>query len=253
MERKQPALFDLVFCLILSFCFYFLPFLSFASEKKEVQINEIAWMGTQKSANDEWIELYNNANYGINLDGWSLKAPNSINISLTGIIPAKGFYLLERTDDQTVPEVVADIIYKGALSNKGQKISLYDSNHSLIDEADCSSGWFWGDNATKQTMERVGFGKNGSFAGSWQTSAIAGGTAKKDNSIPFVLKNSELAKDQPVKNETDSSLNKINSSPDSAEKTGKTGLKTMFSALVLAALNGSIIVFLKKFLRNNQP
>ena len=35
-----------------------------------VVINEIAWMGTVSSANDEWLELYNDGTEEVSLDGW---------------------------------------------------------------------------------------------------------------------------------------------------------------------------------------
>jgi len=89
----------------------------------DVIINEIAWMGTTVSANDEWLELFNNTTGPIILDGWILKsADEKLKINLKGVISARGFYLLERTDDTTVPNITADLIYKGALSNTGEDI-----------------------------------------------------------------------------------------------------------------------------------
>lgn len=141
----------------------------------DVSINEIAWMGTTASTNDEWIELYNNTSNAVNIDGWILKAGDGApEIKLAGIIPANGFFLLERTDDTTVPDITADLIYKGALGNNGEDLRLIDSSGNLIDEADFSSGWPAGDNTTKQTMERMAL--------AWQTSQNPGGTPKAINS-----------------------------------------------------------------------
>ena len=149
----------------------FLPFIIQAS----VVINEIAWMGTNVSYNDEWIELYNDGG-SVNLDGWVLKADGgSPEINLSGTIPAKGFYLLERTNDDTVAGISADLIYKEALSNSGENLKLYNSSGSLVDQVVSPDGWLAGDNSTKQTMERIG--------SSWQTSQDSGGTPKTINSI----------------------------------------------------------------------
>ncbi|GAI07272.1 unnamed protein product, partial [marine sediment metagenome] len=81
--------------------------------KNEVAINEISWMGTQADSNHEWIELYNNTAGNINLEGWELKAKDGgPTISLSGVIPAQGFYLLE-TDEEAISDITADLIYSG--------------------------------------------------------------------------------------------------------------------------------------------
>ena len=140
-----------------------------------VIINEITWMGTDVSPNDEWIELYNNSAQEVNLDGWVLKADDGTpEINLAGTFPAQDFYLLERTDDETVPGIPADLIYKGALGNSGENLKLYDEFGNLIDQANFGDGWPAGDNKTKQTMERK-------KDDAWQTSAEPGGTPKKEN------------------------------------------------------------------------
>jgi len=59
---------------------------------RKVVINEVAWAGTQCSANDEWIELYNNTSEAIDLTGWVLKAVDgSPIITLQGIISPCGY------------------------------------------------------------------------------------------------------------------------------------------------------------------
>ena len=88
-----------------------------------VVINEISWMGNHDSHTNEWIELYNNSPGLLDLQEWNLVSEDSaINIRLKGTIPAKGFYLLERTDDKSVIGINADQIYKGALKNNGQNL-----------------------------------------------------------------------------------------------------------------------------------
>jgi len=143
----------------------------------DIVINEIAWMGTQVSYNDEWIELYNQTDSPINLEDWTLKADDdSPNINLTGTIPANGFFLLERTDDNTVSDISASQIYKGALENSGENLKLYNTSMNPMDSVDCSSGWFAGDNNTKQTMERTD-------SGNWQNSKNPNGTPGIKNSV----------------------------------------------------------------------
>jgi len=154
-----------------------------AADFLDAVINEIAWMGTEESWQNEWIELYNNTNKTIKLDGWVLKAEDEIpNINLAGIIPANGFFILERTDDDTLPNILADQIYNGALENAGENLELYDNLGNLIDSVDCSSEWPAGDNKTKQTMERKNPIAPGNHFDNWTTSQNPGGTPKAKNS-----------------------------------------------------------------------
>jgi hypothetical protein len=121
-----------------------------------VIINEVAWMGTTTNSNDEWIELFNSGDAPVDLTNWRLRATDgSPDILLTGSIPAGGFFLIERTDDETIPGVAADVIYSGSLSNTGEQLQLVDATDHVIDEINATTdGWLGGDNITKQTLER---------------------------------------------------------------------------------------------------
>ena len=65
-----------------------------------VLINEIAWMGTEVSANKEWIELFNKTSQDISLENYTLLIDEK-EIKLKGMIKANDFYILERTSDDT--------------------------------------------------------------------------------------------------------------------------------------------------------
>lgn len=130
-----------------------------------VAINEVAWMGTTVSYNDEWIELYNDSNQEVDLTGWTLSAKDGTPaISLSGKIPAKGYYLLERTDDNTVTGVTADLIYAGALGNTNETLELKNANGILVDTV---GDMYAGDNTTKATMERINPITSGSNSSNW--------------------------------------------------------------------------------------
>jgi hypothetical protein len=122
--------------------------------KNEVAINEIAWMGTQADSSDEWIELYNNTKENIDLSGWKLVVKDKFEINLSGTIPAQGFYLLENNEN-TVSDIDADLVYSGNLADSGEIIGLYDEFGNLVEEMDCSSEWFWGDEISKASLERM--------------------------------------------------------------------------------------------------
>lgn len=146
-------------------------------------INEIAWMGTKNSYNDEWVELYNPNDFSVNIDNWTLLSKDETPfIKLSGVIKAKTYFLLERTDDSSIPDKMADYIYKGGLSNQGEHLTLLNKNGEKIDEIDCSLGWFAGNNENKKTMERINFSLNGSDLKNWKTSQLTGGTPGTLNS-----------------------------------------------------------------------
>ena len=147
----------------------------------DIIFNEIAWMGTQVHHSDEWIELYNNTNYLIDLTGWTIEAIDGRpKIKLSGQILANSFFLLERTDDNTILGIIANQFYTGALGNSGEILELRDSQGNLIDEVICikengaCKGWQGGDNKTKQTMIR-------NINLNWQTSSNPEGTPKALN------------------------------------------------------------------------
>jgi len=109
----------------------------------QVVIHEIAWAGTGAAASDEWIELHNPTGTGVNLAGWTLVIGDvtiplgtvegaTIEVRQT-IIEAGGYFLLERTDDATVSDVEADVLYKGGLSNGGEDVVLLDATGETID------------------------------------------------------------------------------------------------------------------------
>lgn len=125
--------------------------------RRDVSINEIAWGGTSASDADEWIELVNNTNAQVSLDGWRLEAADgTIDIHLTGSIPAYEYFLLERSDDQTISDLFADQIYTGALEDGGELLTLFDPTGKPIDTANSAGGsWHAGSRNPPCSMERL--------------------------------------------------------------------------------------------------
>jgi hypothetical protein len=163
-----------------------------------VVINEIAWMGTLAAYQDEWIELYNNTNKDINLEGWIIKISDVKEIELSKTIQSHHYFILERSDDDTISDVSADLIYFGSLNNLGEKLELFGPDSNLIDSIDCSVNWFKGDNTNKATMERVDSTLNGSDPLNWKNNNLVtkngldaekneiNGTPKAENSKPLL-------------------------------------------------------------------
>ncbi len=136
------------------------------SVSAQILINEIAWMGSASNANAEWIELKNTSNTPVSLEGWTLSAEDgSPAINVSGTIAASGFFLLERTSDESAQNVTADLIYSGALGNTGETLTLKNESGQSIDTVSGGENWqnIGGDNATKQTAQRT--------ASTWITAA----------------------------------------------------------------------------------
>ncbi|MBU1557991.1 lamin tail domain-containing protein, partial [Patescibacteria group bacterium] len=145
-----------------------------------VVINEVAWAGTGSSnSDDEWIELYNKTDKEINLGNWTLYAEDETPyIPLSGTIPANGFFLLERTDDNTISDIPADLIYGNdasswALNNSGGEHLLLSFNQNnattTIDEILKSNYWNHNLYFSQQynSIERYDPNKEGTDWGNW--------------------------------------------------------------------------------------
>lgn len=130
IKYKFPAIFFILFLFAVA-----------STAFAQVKINEIAWMGTKDSASNEWIELYNPDSSPVDLTDWTL----SWNTTVVGMkkttIGAFGYYLLERTDDTTVADVPADLIYTGGLRDSGEILTLKNSGGVEVDRVDGSSSW----------------------------------------------------------------------------------------------------------------
>lgn len=140
-----------------------------AASALTVVINEVAWAGTQAASDDEWIELYNPSTVDVNLAGWTLKSSDgSPSIILSGTLTAGGYFLLERSDNDTVADVPANMIYSGSLSNGGEILRLYDSTNQLIDTANSNGGpWPAGDASSYSSMQRSRISADSDFV--WVT------------------------------------------------------------------------------------
>jgi len=121
----------------------------------DVVVNEVAWAGTVANSADEWIEIRNNSTSEIDLAGYVLRwddgetvirfdpeatsDSNAVEVRRT-TIPADGFLLLERTDDNAIGDVEADVIYTGALGNGGEALQLLDEEGDVVDEVNANGG-----------------------------------------------------------------------------------------------------------------
>lgn len=161
-----------------------------------ILINEVAWMGSPDSPNDEWIELYNDGDSSVHLDGWTLTDNVSLTVDLSGSVGAGAFAVLERIDDESAPGA-AFLIYTGALSNDGRTLTLRRENGSIEDQVAGGEGWenIGGDNDSKATAQRTlsGWitatptpGKENSTSEPDPQEAASDSEAERDNEEPGV-------------------------------------------------------------------
>lgn len=140
----------------------------------EILINEVAWAGTVASPNDEWIELHNPGITDILLDGWRLVSddgdPDILFNSCTPncTILAGGYFLLERTHDNVVRGITANLLFSGQLSDTGETLTLTKADATIVDTANNDGNvWPAGITSPASSMERVDVIPDGNLA--WST------------------------------------------------------------------------------------
>ncbi len=188
---------------------------------RPIVINEIAWAGTAANSADEWIELKNRTDKAIVLSSWRLYSltDGKPNISLSGTIAANGYYLIERTDDNTVSDIAADLVTvfgSGAglgLSNNGEILALTYASSTIDQTVLCSNKWCGGvAGGLYPSMERIDPDVVGTDTSNWGTSntfivrgkdaagAVLTATPRSRNSLNYLIsQNSSLAVSKTLK------------------------------------------------------
>jgi len=223
---------------------FFIPFLAQAADPLDLVINEIAWMGTKIEGIEsknwwryEWLEFYNNTGNKISLSGWKIELySNDLDwtLPLEGEILAKGYFLVV-SSEKIFPEYNLNYSnLSGKFKNSGQKVLLKDGEGKIVDEVNCLSGWFAGNNETKRTMERKDQKISGLDFTNWQTSQNPGGTPKAGNSPGLISLEKNLKKE--ISEEKSSFIPKQNSR----------FLINFLIALLFSIFSASIILIFKR-------
>ncbi|PJE73779.1 MAG: hypothetical protein COV02_00795 [Candidatus Terrybacteria bacterium CG10_big_fil_rev_8_21_14_0_10_41_10] len=146
-------------------------------------INEVAWMGTQASTFDEWLEIKNNTDFIIDLSQWVLESQDGAPyIQLSGTIGPKEYLVLERRENTIVTSEASVLTYGNGSSewamhnngNGGGEEILLSYASTTLDKTPAISGGDWtaGENTsstTRKTMERVSSKESGSDTSNWAT------------------------------------------------------------------------------------
>lgn len=143
-----------------------------------IVINEVALFGTNATSTpsviDQWVELYNRTDEDIDITDWRLSSGNSsgstLDFKLQGIIPANGYFVLEKGNNKVISDIMADQIFTGSIGNGYFK--LLDKNFKFIDQFYIPSGG-WPKNKFLEdgnyySMERISLYSFGSDEENWK-------------------------------------------------------------------------------------
>ncbi len=176
---------------VLSF-FYYEPV---AIERYDILINEIMPDPTPTVGGlpeVEFIELYNNSDKVISLEGFSFVSGSSSSSDLPLVILEPGAYIIISDADNSPDESYADSIYNVSIgttismTNSGDDIALYDADGNVVDAIVYNSSWY--NDASRDdggySIERINPNAPCSGGENWMASqASAGATPGKENSV----------------------------------------------------------------------
>jgi Predicted extracellular nuclease len=148
----------------------------------QVVINEVYGGGGNSGATykNDFIELYNNGEVAVNLTGWSVQYASSTGsswqiTSLSGSIPAHGYYLIQEaagsggTVSLPTPDVKANI----AMGAASGKVALVNNQTAL--SGTCST--------STAIIDFVGFGSANCYEGSGPTVVLTNATSAQRKTI----------------------------------------------------------------------
>jgi len=156
--------------------------------RNKLIFNEISWMGNSSDWHNEWLELKGVAENIISLTGWQILDKNQeikIVFEEKDKISPNQLFLLERTNDDSVSNVLADKIYSGNLNDDNEILYLFDENCQLQDEVLANPNWPAGDKIERRSMERNQDLSWHAYSGSGENGIL--GTPKKENSQQLVF------------------------------------------------------------------
>lgn len=178
-----------------------LPGLASAAIAEHVVISQIQTDSTPGSGgiSDDFIELYNPTSAPVFLSTWSVQRRNLAGtlakIDLTGIIPARGFYLIVRGSATTSLTSLADKTFSlGIAFNSGDAFLLVNNTTTVESALDAdiidlvgmgANAWFETATGTNPSEGQVLLRKSGST----HTAGQGNGWDTNNNANDFILNN----------------------------------------------------------------
>ena len=144
----SPKLKKLLLILLLIFCSQIAVSTFSSPSGDNIIITEVLYDAPDSDTTEEWFELFNPTDSAIDLTGWSID-DNFDTLSLSGSIPAKGYFVVARDTAAFNSLYGFDPDLGGgwgsvALNNNGDFLTLYDNLSSEIDFVaweNAVSGW----------------------------------------------------------------------------------------------------------------
>lgn len=165
-----------------------LPTPALPSFESDIIINEISYHPTVDSVSPEFVELYNRGAKPFPLDGWTLRGGIEFFFP-SGLILQPNHYLVvgkslkSITSSYHTKSVPFAGVYRGSLSNSGERIALVTSDLVKADEVDYHDEGVWPELADGKgsTLELRNPWLDNSLSSSW-TNSITSGTPGDRNS-----------------------------------------------------------------------
>jgi len=166
------------------------------SSSGDVVINEINYNSSDDLNSGDWVELYNNSEQDILIEGWKFFDENDDHVFefSTGLSIASNEFLVICQDTSLFRLLHHDVNnYVGntgfGLSGGGELIRLYNNENILVDSLtyDDSDPWPLGPDGEGFTLELINPGLDNSLPQSWSESLNLYGTPGSENSVYEVL------------------------------------------------------------------
>jgi len=173
---KIIKIFSIVLYFLLLGCFI-IPSTQASIAGDNILITEVLYDAPNSDATEEWFELFNPTDSDINLTGWSV-ADNYGILDLTGIIPAKGFFVAAVDETGFFNLYGYNANQSGgwdgvALSNSGDQLMLYNDTVEVdfVSWENYVEGWTVG--AQDTTIRRIS-GVDTDTVADWENSLTTG-------------------------------------------------------------------------------
>lgn len=143
----------------------------------QVVINEIMYNAPEEAGDVEYVELFNNSDQPVNLNGWEFSKGLKYTFQKKDVISAKGFLVLCRNPDlfQRYYQVRPAGHFTQKLSNDGETIELLNAEKNVADSLRYgdSAPWPLAADGNSSSLERISPSAPGNDPQNWAPSKLA--------------------------------------------------------------------------------